>query len=388
MNHWLQQFWQRPQGTFVRRALFQIHLWVGIGVGLYILLISLSGAALVFREELEPVLHSNERTLTPGAQRLSFDTLRQNIEAKFSGYHVTWMIEPEQSHQAMEVWFEKDKDERIALVNPYDGSLIREVNRQRTLFGFLQDLHFYLLAGDAGGAANGIGAILLFSLCLTGLIIWWPGIKNWTRGLKIKRGTGWKRFNWDTHNAVGFWTLLFVTIWGVTGTYFVFPEPFRATVNFFAPLTPRAVEEKPQPAPAEAKLADVDTLIARAVAVTPGQQTTWIGLPQRDGAPARIYRKQPGAHEETWIELHPVTAAVLKVHSPQTRTTGDTIICWFGWLHFGTFAGGWSKAFWVVLGLAPALLFITGFFMWWNRVVSKKLRARRRVTAALEAQSN
>jgi uncharacterized iron-regulated membrane protein len=45
-------------------------------------------------------------------------------------------------------------------------------------------------------------------------------------------------------------------------------------------------------------------------------------------------------------------------------------------------------AFWLVLGLAPALLFITGFFMWWNRVVRQKLRARRRITAALEAQSN
>jgi uncharacterized iron-regulated membrane protein len=346
MNYWFQTFWQRPQGTFARRVLFQIHLWVGIGVGLYIFLISLSGAALVFREELEPLLQSNERTVTPGVQRLSFDTLRQNIESKFSGYHVTWMIEPEQPYQAMEVWFEQGKDERIALVNPYDGNVIRAVNRKRTLFGFLQDLHFYLLAGEVGWYVNGVGALLLFLLGLTGIVIWWPGVKSWTQRLTIKRGTSWKRFNWDTHNAVGFWTLLFVTIWGVTGAYFVFPEPYRATVNFFAPLTPRPMDEKPQPIPAETALASIDAMVANAAAVTPGKLTTWIQAPRREGLPARVYRKQPGAHEETMVYLHPATAQVTRVQRPTERTTGDTIIRWFGWLHFGTFAGAWSKAFW------------------------------------------
>ena len=38
-------------------------------------------------------------------------------------------------------------------------------------------------------------------------------------------------------------------------------------------------------------------------------------------------------------------------------------------LHFG---GLPVKAGWVVLGLAPPTLFVTGFLMWWNRVGSKK----------------
>ena len=36
----------------VRRALFQIHLWTGIGIGLYILMISVTGSVLVYRNEL------------------------------------------------------------------------------------------------------------------------------------------------------------------------------------------------------------------------------------------------------------------------------------------------------------------------------------------------
>jgi uncharacterized iron-regulated membrane protein len=56
---------------------------------------------------------------------------------------------------------------------------------------------------------------------------------------------------------------------------------------------------------------------------------------------------------------------------------GDAVISWMVPLHFGTF-GGWPvKVLWSVFGLAPSLLFLTGFLMWWRRVV------RRRVDSAL-----
>ena len=51
-------FWQRavrqPQQLWIRKAMFQIHLWTGIIVGLYIIAIGISGSILVFKEELMP----------------------------------------------------------------------------------------------------------------------------------------------------------------------------------------------------------------------------------------------------------------------------------------------------------------------------------------------
>jgi uncharacterized iron-regulated membrane protein len=49
----------------------------------------------------------------------------------------------------------------------------------------------------------------------------------------------------------------------------------------------------------------------------------------------------------------------------------------FAPLHFGTWAGAWSKALYVLLGIAPGALFVTGFLMWWNRVAGKRYRAWR-----------
>ena len=48
--------WQRwvrqPQKTWLRRALFQAHLWSGIVLGLYVLMISVTGSVLVYSNEL------------------------------------------------------------------------------------------------------------------------------------------------------------------------------------------------------------------------------------------------------------------------------------------------------------------------------------------------
>src|ERR1700683_3590518 len=43
------QFLRRPQSLWFRKAIFQIHLWTGIAMGLYVVAISVSGSALFFR---------------------------------------------------------------------------------------------------------------------------------------------------------------------------------------------------------------------------------------------------------------------------------------------------------------------------------------------------
>ena len=43
---------RQPQNVWVRRAIFQVHLWTGIGVGLYVLVISITGSAIVYRREI------------------------------------------------------------------------------------------------------------------------------------------------------------------------------------------------------------------------------------------------------------------------------------------------------------------------------------------------
>ena len=115
---------------------------------------------------------------------------------------------------------------RIArLFNPCTGSDLGDpLSRAQRIIEWLVDLHDNLLLGTTGRLLNGLAAILVTLLALTGVVLWWPGIKNWRRSLVINWKTNLSRVNWDLHSAVGIWCVLFVLLWGVSGIYFTFPQ--------------------------------------------------------------------------------------------------------------------------------------------------------------------
>lgn len=154
-----QRWLHHPESLWVRKALFHIHLWIGAVVGLYIILMSISGSIIVYRDDLD-------RTF-----------------------------------------------------------LISIVER-------LVDFHANLLFGKTGRFVNGIGSVCLTLLCLTGALIWWPGINNWRRSLTVSWRSRFARFSWDLHSALGFWCFLFVLMWGISGFYFAFPQPVNALFGF------------------------------------------------------------------------------------------------------------------------------------------------------------
>jgi uncharacterized iron-regulated membrane protein len=51
MTAW-KQWLQHPEKSWMRHAFFQIHYWVGMAVSMYVLVMSISGSVVVFRNEL------------------------------------------------------------------------------------------------------------------------------------------------------------------------------------------------------------------------------------------------------------------------------------------------------------------------------------------------
>jgi len=92
---------------------------------------------------------------------------------------------------------------------------------------WLVRLHSQLLVGDIGRIMNGIGATSVTLLCLTGMVIWWPGIKHWRRSLMVSWRAHFPRNSWDLHSALGFWCLPFVSLWGISGIYLSLPQSFN-----------------------------------------------------------------------------------------------------------------------------------------------------------------
>jgi uncharacterized iron-regulated membrane protein len=71
---------------------------------------------------------------------------------------------------------------------------------------------------------------------------------------------------------------------------------------------------------------------------------------------------------------------------PPRRRFVDQVIYWLAYLHFGRINGigipcrgpglcdQTVKATWALFGVAPAVLFVTGAIMWWNRVLRPRMR--------------
>jgi uncharacterized iron-regulated membrane protein len=233
-RRWMRQ----PQTVWLRKALFQVHLWSGIGVGLYILVIGVTGSVLVYRVEIMRKVTPKPIVATPSGARLTDEQLQQAAMRAFPGFRATDVRRARNLDQSVDVSLTRGKETKKRMFDPYTGKDLGDtVPFAISFVSWLLDLHDNLLYGRTGRLVNGIGAIFTTVLALTGLIIWWPGVQKWRRSLTLHRRVGWKRFTWDLHSAVGIWTFGFVLLFGVTGVYLTFPEPISDFADILEPPT-------------------------------------------------------------------------------------------------------------------------------------------------------
>jgi uncharacterized iron-regulated membrane protein len=236
MNAW-EKWKRRPQTVWLRRALFQVHLWTGIGLGFYVVLMSVTGSALVFRRELTRSLAREPRVAAGLGARMTEDELRQAAVRAHPGYDVTRVFVRKNPDQAAEVWLQHGSSKLQRLFNPYTGADLGDSIRRSFRFVlWLVDLHDNLLQGKTGRALNAAGGLLSTLLILTGAVIWWPGGETWRRSLSFRWTGNPKGFNWTMHSALGFWTFALSLMWAVSGLYLSIPSAFNAAVDYFEPL--------------------------------------------------------------------------------------------------------------------------------------------------------
>lgn len=287
--------WQRwikaPQTHWLHRLLFQVHLWMGIGVGLYILLISVTGSAVVLRPEFNRWFVEN-RVRPNGNEAFKGEELAEVIKGVYKGYDVLTITPPPYPSRAVYVVLEKNGEEFEHYFNQYTGVDQGETYPwQVETIESLVRLHDELWLDQLGRKINGVGGAFFIMMVLSGLIIWWQGRARWKQSLMISRNSQ-RSFNWQLHSFIGFWTFLLMFSWGLTGVYFAFPEPFEKVIDGLD--------------------SDLDDF------------------------------ERPDA----WLMF------LLKIH-------------------FGRFGGLWGRITWMILGLLPAVMFITGFILWWKRVIRR-----------------
>lgn len=205
-----------------KKFINDLHLWAGLGSGIILFLVCLSGTILTFEEEIKAAF-SEELTIdSNGKDLMSVETLKKKLEKEGVVSSVTI---PEEKNGLYAFSVKSDPKQRRGTtfyVDPYTGDYQKQ--QKSSLDGFFMSmfrLHRWLLLDtNIGRPIVGVATLIFLFLSISGLYLWFPKKlkwKNFKSGFKIKFSANWKRINHDLHNTLGFYACIFLVIMTLTG---------------------------------------------------------------------------------------------------------------------------------------------------------------------------
>jgi uncharacterized iron-regulated membrane protein len=232
----------------VRRAIFQVHLWSGIALSLYILAICVSGSAIVFRRDLDKTLCPPTVSVHVGPRRLSTAELKAKAHERYQRFDLSQikLRSARAPNAPVEILFSGRGVQLDRLFDPYTGAdLADAIGCEPRFVTTLAAFHDHLGVGQTGLLVNGLGALAVTLLAVSGALVWWPGKRHLWRAMTVRTHLPAHRLMRELHSALGFWLMLLVLLWTLTGIYFAFPRPFNALADYVdaAGVAPLSVDD-------------------------------------------------------------------------------------------------------------------------------------------------
>ncbi len=360
----------------LRRLWLDVHLWLGVGLLVAIIPLSVTGSALVWRDALERQIYAERYAVTgPDAVRPITDyatAARAAFGSEATLMQVRLPREPGDPVVATgRIPGPVPKGARprnlTAWIDPPTGKVLAVDETAKDATQVMHVLHGSLMIPEIGRKVVGWLGWAMFVSCATGLWLWWPRHAGLVKGLRWRRGTS-QLFN--LHHTVGFWICLPLAALSLTGVYISFPQTSRAVFGLPAqpPRPPAAARNAPPLAEPNLSLADA---VAAAQSAAPGK-ITQVQVPTR-------------GKEPTWrIEAGGKTIRILDAtgEAKTGRSGGsgegqrDELSTLMRHIHDGHEMGIVWQVTIFLGGIAPAVLSITGLIMWLRR------RGRRRALLA------
>ncbi len=345
----------------MRKALFNLHLWGAMITGIFLITLALTGAEMIFEEQIDHALNPALFSVTPQTQRLPLTALINSIQKTFPGERVLVLTVPQSSDLAATAIV---KGRYTVFVDPYTGQVKGTRKGQNYFTQTIHQLHLRLLMGETGGMITSIAAIVLIFLTITGIYLWWP-----LKRVTIARGKSWRRVNFDMHHAVGFYSSVFLLILAFTGVMIGFEETTVPAMYKLTNSKPTPPTVPSTPVKGGTPIAP-DQAIAIAEAALPGARTVNVGIP---GGPKASYRvamrfpedRTPGGRSRVIVDQF--SGKALLVESSRTSPAGTRLVNLNRAVHTGDIGGWPSKIFACLMCLALVAQVFSGVVMWWKR---------------------
>ena len=361
----------------MQRALRVVHLWLGIAAGLFIVTMGLSGTVIIFRSRIEASVAPKTAHATTAAASLS--AVAKSLDTLRPGAKITRVTFPDTADGPLLV--QADSAGKKHLLLYFDPSTGQALGEKPTLawLDFLVDLHQNLLSGKTGRAWAGLIGAALFLLSVSGLFSWLAGARDWKRTLAIPQKGPWRRVNFQAHKWAGLWTNVLLIVVSFTGMVLAWPDAFERAIRTTtfehaafgpAPAAPTLAKRK--------SLLPLDEYVRAATAALPGGVVKELRLPARGSNPVSLTirlstdLRRKGSNI---VLLDPASAKVISVERASAAPLSVKFVELANAIHKTELGGLPVQLAWSLLGLAPALLFVSGLAIWWRR------RSVRRVLA-------
>lgn len=356
-----------------KKTLLALHSWVGLKLSLLMFIVCLTGTFAVISHELDWLFNEDLRVSSQPNSEIDWDAIRINAHKQFPHRPDMGIAKPLYSNFASIVGMnDPELGARRVFVNPYTGEVKGELPFYASFQRTLRDLHRHLLSLFGGLYIVGPLAIILLISTISALFFY----KKWWQGFfKLRLNSGSRAFWGSLHKVVGLWSLWFLLLIGITGTWYlaekvigdaggkiqeervVVPEQSIKENNFFETQISAnqainiAKKAIPNFEPTGIAFASTQSNIIKVIGYTD----------------AILVRPRSNS-----VSIHPITGDVIKV-----RTTGNAnaLSIWIDMadpLHFGNFSGLFVKLIWFIFGLLTCVMSATGVIIFVKRIQKKK----------------
>lgn len=352
----------------ITKIAFKLHGWLGLTAGIFFTLFGLTGSMLMFRHELDRSFNPELHALKTASQQVSADQIYRMIARTHPNLKKIVLHDFQADmHDSYEFMLYKNQQNAtenylyFVFVNPYTGKILKEGSYSEISPSFLRWLyafHYSLQLGFPGKFFSAIiGLVMLLSI-ISGTIIY---RKHFWDALRFKAGLNFKnrRTTISTlHRIIGVWSMLFTAVLFFTG--------FWLNIDQFKPVNWQLYK----PHQNTLVKANIDDLIKRSVKTVPGFEPIAVNIPADGNQEVLVRGAMPNTSffllqgKPSGVSFDGETGQ-LKNIKPINNQPFATRFNWEVYqLHIGAFGGNFIKWLYVVLGLMPGILSVTGALLW------------------------
>ncbi|MBT9300769.1 MULTISPECIES: PepSY-associated TM helix domain-containing protein [Pseudomonas] len=367
---------------------FLVHSWLALPIWFFVLIVCVTGTLAVVSQEIVWLANPDIRADKPAddTELLSYDQIIKAMNRAEPDLIVTDLIRHDESHFALMARVTYPDGRAVTVyVNPYTG-VIQGISPSFNFEQFTRALHGWWLVPFTNGYSWGwylvsfLGLPMLASL-VTGLVVYkrfWKGFFKPT--LRVKHGA---RIFWgDFHRLSGIWSIWFIAVISITGTWFLIEATLsdnQITIST-APIVPVISRDKvPMSDPGvPAPMMPIDEAIRIATERIPGLETTFITLPSTAYSHLSIGGRGWYPLMFQTAEINPYNGEIASSHLLSDRSALEFVTESMRPLHTGDFGGLWIKLIWAFFGLLLSMMVLSGLLIWSKRTALATLHAFKR----------